>query len=84
MSINDCIGSVGVLLVLLAFFAHAWGRMHQGGWYFFLNTLGGALSCLAAVLIHYWPFMLLEGIWTLVSIAGWIRVRRQHGLLKQS
>jgi hypothetical protein len=35
-----------------------------------LNIIGAGLSCYASVLIRYWPFVVLEGCWVLVSIAG--------------
>ncbi|RYY41419.1 MAG: hypothetical protein EOO08_02080 [Chitinophagaceae bacterium] len=73
MELNEWIGSVGVALVLIAYFLNAWGKLSLNGTYFFLNTLGGALSCAAALMISYWPFVVLEGIWTVVSAVGWWR-----------
>lgn len=59
-----------MLLLLAAFFLHLFGFITQGRLYIFLNIIGAGLSCYASVLIRYWPFVVLEGCWVLVSIAG--------------
>lgn len=42
-------------------------------------VLGFAASCAAAslyaVLIHAWPFAAVEGVWALVALRRWLRVR---------
>jgi hypothetical protein len=42
-------------------------------------VLGFAASCVAAslyaVLIHSWPFAAAEGVWAIVALRRWIRVR---------
>src|SRR5262245_7743697 len=42
-------------------------------------VLGFAVSCAAAslyaVLIHSWPFAAVEGVWAVVALRRWIRVR---------
>jgi ABC-type transport system involved in multi-copper enzyme maturation permease subunit len=35
-----------------------------------LNFTGAATAGLASVLLQYWPFIILEGCWTIVSAAG--------------
>jgi len=44
-----------------------------------LFVLGFVLSCVAAsvyaVLIHSWPFAAVEGIWAVIALRRWIRVR---------
>ena len=51
-------------------------------------VLGFAASCAAAslyaVLIHSWPFAAVEGVWAVVALRRWVRVRprvpgRTHG-----
>ena len=74
MSYNDIVGSVGVGLILLAFFCHTFGWISgKGKLFFILNATGAALACYASWLIDYWPFVILEGTWFLVSIIGLIR-----------
>lgn len=44
-----------------------------------IYVLGFAASCAAAslyaVLIHSWPFALVEGVWALVALRRWLQVR---------
>ena len=41
--------------------------------YILLNIIGAGVACFAAVLIHFIPFIILEGCWTLVSILALIK-----------
>ena len=71
MSYNDWIGTIGVGLVLLAYFLNTVKMIPENGKFFFLlNVAGGALSCYAALLIDFIPFVVLEAIWTVVSVYG--------------
>ena len=77
MSYNDWIGTIGVGLVLLAYFLNTIKAIPENGKLFFiLNVVGGALSCYAAVLIDFIPFVVLEAIWTVVSIYGLMKIYR--------
>jgi len=33
------------------------------------------MTCYASYLIEYWPFFVLEGTWTIVSLIGWIKAK---------
>ena len=70
MTYSSIVGTVGVTLLLAAFFLNLFGFIRQGKLYIFLNIIGAGLSCYASVLIRYWPFVVLEGCWVLVSILG--------------
>jgi len=71
MTYNDWMGTIGVGLVLLAYFFNTIKAIPENGKFFFiLNVVGGALSCYAAVLINFIPFVVLEAIWTVVSVYG--------------
>ena len=70
MSYSSIIGTVGVTLLLAAFFLHLFGFLPRGRVYILLNIIGAGLSCYASLLIRYWPFVVLEGCWALVSILG--------------
>ena len=77
MTYNDIIGSFGVSLILLAFFMNTVKLIPQEGkLYFVLNIIGAALAAYASFLINYWPFVILEGTWTLVSIYGLMKTMR--------
>lgn len=78
MSYNDVIGTIGVGLILLAYFLNTFDIIPEGKLFFALNIAGALLACYASYLIRYIPFVVLEGTWALVSIAGFIKqlVRR--------
>jgi hypothetical protein len=74
MKYNDIIGSLGVGLILLAYFLNTFSFIRKEGRLFFvMNIAGAVLACYAAILINYVPFIVLEAIWTLVSVAGLVR-----------
>lgn len=76
-SASDWIGAAGVAVTLVAYFCMSfrWMSAH-GRTFFLLNTIGAAMTCLASYLIAYWPFVVLEGTWTVVSLAGFIRAKK--------
>jgi hypothetical protein len=77
MTFTDIIGSVGVGLILLAYFLSTEKLMRSDSkMYFVLNIIGAGLATTASLMINYWPFVILEGTWTLVSIYGLMRVMR--------
>ena len=74
MNYNDIIGIIGVGLILLAYFFHTSGWINgRGKLFFLLNIVGAGLACYASILINYWPFVILEGTWFLVSVIGLFR-----------
>jgi hypothetical protein len=77
MTYNDIIGTIGVALILLAYFLNTTKMITVNGKLFFvMNVIGAALACYASFLIAYWPFVILEGTWVLVSIYGLMRVMK--------
>jgi hypothetical protein len=74
MSLADIIGSCGVGLLLLAYLLTILKVLKIDGKIFIsMNVIGGTLACLASVMIHYIPFIVLEGAWALVSVFTLIR-----------
>lgn len=74
MNFNDSVGTIGVGLVLIAYFLNIFSLIKKDGILFYtLNIIGGAISCYASLLIHFLPFIILEGIWTIVSIIGLLK-----------
>ncbi len=60
--------TAGVLLLLLAFALNLAGRLERRSIaYQSINVIGAGLSCYAAVLIAFWPFVILEGCWAAVA-----------------
>ncbi len=77
MMYNDIIGTLGVGLILLAYFLNITKLIrHDDKLYFVMNIIGAALACYASLLINYWPFVILEGTWALVSLYGLMKVMK--------
>ena len=77
MSYNDIIGTLGVAIILLAYYLNTGSLITKNGKsYYVMNIIGAALACYAAYLLPYWPFVILEGAWTLVSIYGLMKAMR--------
>jgi hypothetical protein len=76
MNTNDLIGTVGVGLILLAYFCNTFGWLNgKSKMFFLLNIVGAGLACYASYLIDYWPFVVLEGVWFVVSVVGLMKSR---------
>jgi len=77
MNANDIIGSAGVGLILLAYFLSTEKLLKQDSkMYFVLNIIGAGLATIASMLIGYWPFVILEGTWTLISLYGLMKAMK--------
>ena len=75
MNYNDIIGTIGVGLILLAYFFNTFSLIPKEGKLFFsMNIIGAGLACYASFLINYVPFIILEGVWCIVSIAGFVKL----------
>ena len=71
------IGSVGVGLLLLAFFLSLFKIILQESHaYIFLNIAGAGLSCYASWLIQFLPFVILEGTWAAVACIGLFKLMK--------
>ncbi|MDF1479965.1 hypothetical protein PYV02_12835, partial [Leifsonia sp. H3M29-4] len=61
----------GSLLILGAFVAAQTRRLQHDSWtYLVLNLVGSATLAVLALQEKQWGFLLLEGVWAIVSIAG--------------
>lgn len=77
MNYSDIIGGIGVFITLLAYFLIIFNFIDKDGVLFFMmNIIGAGLACYASLLIDYWPFVVLEGTWTLISIVGLVKSLR--------
>jgi hypothetical protein len=78
METTDWIGFTGVSLLLIAYFLNVNNKIAKDSLsYLMLNVIGAGIACFASVLLHYLPFVILEGCWTLVSAMGIIHYFRK-------
>ena len=69
LSLGEIFGSVGVALLLVAFLMNLLKKWSQDSLpYILMNTIGAGLACASSVLIHFFPFIILEGTWMSVSL----------------
>jgi hypothetical protein len=77
MSASEIIGSIGVALLLIAFFMNLFGMLHSDSRaYQSMNAAGAAISCYASYLIGFAPFVVLEAIWCAAAVAAMLRGRQ--------
>ena len=76
MEYNDLVGCAGVALILFAYFLNTCNYIKQEKLFYVMNIFGAGLACYASVLINYRPFIILEGVWLLVSVYGLMRTMR--------
>jgi membrane-bound ClpP family serine protease len=68
MSSGEVLGTLGVTLLLIAFALNLANKLSASSFtYLFLNILGAGLACVSSYLIKFWPFVVLEGVWTISS-----------------
>ncbi len=78
MNYTDIISSIGVSLILLAFFLNTFKYLDASSkLYFILNIVGGAFACYGSILLNSLPFIILEGTWSLVALIGLIKNLKQ-------
>lgn len=75
MTDAELLGSIGVALLLLAFFLNLFGYLRARSYaYMVLNLVGAGMSCVSSWLIDFMPFVVLEGTWA--AVAGIALARR--------
>ena len=73
-SFATLLGSTGVAVLLAAFLLNLFKVLRSDGWtYLFLNLFGATLAGVSSWLIRFMPFVVLEGTWALVALAGLLR-----------
>jgi uncharacterized membrane protein len=76
MSTSEITGSIGVTLLLIAFFMNSFAMLDSDSRaYQSMNVVGAAVSCYASYLIGFAPFVVLEAIWCAAAVAAMLRGR---------
>ncbi|EAQ49231.1 MULTISPECIES: CBU_0592 family membrane protein [Leeuwenhoekiella] len=80
MTLVDWLGALGVFQILLAYVLNLAKKVTTSDWFFLLlNTIGASMACSASILLEYWPFIILEGVWaftSLISVIQKIRLKK--------
>ncbi|PHS52512.1 MAG: hypothetical protein COB01_06720 [Lutibacter sp.] len=84
MSTIDWIGFIGVFQILLAYILNVFGKLKSKNLVFILlNLIGAIMACLASILMKYLPFVILEGVWSIVSIISLIKYIKELSKIDQ-
>lgn len=85
MTTTDWIGFLGVTILLIAYFLNLKNILQKDDFtYLLLNVLGASIACAASILLNYWPFIILEACWTLVSITGLLQYFTKNSKAKST
>jgi uncharacterized membrane protein len=75
MQNSDIIATIGVSLLLIAFFLQNLKVLKEGGLiYLSLNLIGAAVAGYASLMISFMPFVVLECVWGLVALFGLLKL----------
>jgi membrane-bound ClpP family serine protease len=74
---DQVIQVVGAILILAAFILTQMGRISMDSYpYLYLNAAGAGILAVEAFRNEQWGFVLLEGVWFLVTLWSLIRARK--------
>jgi uncharacterized protein with PQ loop repeat len=74
MELSDIIATIGVTLLLIAFFLQSLKVIKADSIsYGLLNLFGAAIAGYASWLIPFMPFVILEAVWCIVALYGLIK-----------
>ena len=79
MALSDWIGTAGVVLLLIAFALNIGKKITtESKTYLVLNILGAGLTCISSYMIHFIPFVILEGVWVAASLAALLKTLKNE------
>ncbi len=78
MTAGELIGTLGVSLLLIGFALNLINKLSATSkTYLLLNVFGALLAGISSYLIAFWPFVVLEGVWTISSLFILIKCLRK-------
>lgn len=84
MTSSEWVATFGVSLLLLAYLLDITDKLDDDSpWFFGLNVLGAGLASGAALMIPFWPFVILEGVWCLVSAFALVKRLKNGARIKR-
>lgn len=79
MSASEWIGTIGVTLLLIAFALNIGNKITtESKTYLGLNVLGALLAGISSYMIHFTPFVILEGVWTAASLVSLLKTLKHE------
>lgn len=79
MNTIDWIGFIGVFQILFAYILNVIGKIKSSDLSFILlNLIGASMACIASILMKYVPFIILEGVWAIVSLISFMKYKRKN------
>jgi hypothetical protein len=77
MKLPDILASAGVIILLIAFLLNLYKKMPaQSNSYKLMNFIGAGICCFSSYLIKFYPFVALEGVWSIVALLSLFNVPR--------
>jgi hypothetical protein len=78
MNAGELTGTIGVSLLLIAFALNLANKITVNSRsYLFLNLIGAGLAGISSYLIAFWPFVVLEGVWTIATFVVLVNTFRK-------
>lgn len=78
MALSEWLGSAGVSLLLIAYLLQIRNILSKESLlYIMLNLTGAVLACLSSFLIRFYPFVVLEAVWAIVSVLPLFQRRKR-------
>lgn len=69
MNAGELVGTLGVSILLIAFALNLANKLSSASIpYLVMNIIGAALAGVSSYMIRFWPFVVLEGVWTISSL----------------
>ena len=78
MTSGEIVGTLGVSLLLIGFALNLANKLSASSVaYLSMNIIGAALAGISSYMIAFWPFVILEGVWTISSFIMLIRTLKK-------